>query len=241
MQDPKGNRIAQWLNVIPMGGIVDLSFPLAAEAPVGEYTIKMPDRTHTFRVEEYGKSLRELTAAEKDLYLPPTSLTQSWMGHTAVNSCASCANSRDVQLPASGCNHWLSLWPTLSPLPCPVDGPKHCPTTVLWGGDCLLPPQSPGWAAGALLPGPVLVVREWMDKILWTTIWGELEQMSCLCFHWIIFLSLSHSTAQVQCLHPDASGGHHLGGELPSPRLWHVSLLIVAEGAILLVWKLHSS
>ncbi|NXW87673.1 A2ML1 protein, partial [Alopecoenas beccarii] len=53
MQDPKGNRIAQWLNVIPVGGIVDLSFPLAAEAPVGEYTIKMPERTHTFRVEEY--------------------------------------------------------------------------------------------------------------------------------------------------------------------------------------------
>ncbi|KAJ7419869.1 Alpha-2-macroglobulin-like protein 1 [Willisornis vidua] len=51
--DPKGNRIARWQNVTPMGGIVDLSFPLAAEAPVGEYTIKMPDRTHTFRVEEY--------------------------------------------------------------------------------------------------------------------------------------------------------------------------------------------
>ncbi|XP_010015515.1 PREDICTED: alpha-2-macroglobulin-like protein 1 [Nestor notabilis] len=51
--DPKGNRIAQWLNVTPVGGIVDLSFPLAAEAQVGEYTIKMPDRTHTFSVEEY--------------------------------------------------------------------------------------------------------------------------------------------------------------------------------------------
>ncbi|NXT41695.1 A2ML1 protein, partial [Pelecanoides urinatrix] len=53
MQDPKGNRIAQRLNVTPVGGIVDLSFPLAAEAPVGEYTIKTRDRTHTFRVEEY--------------------------------------------------------------------------------------------------------------------------------------------------------------------------------------------
>ncbi|NXU86298.1 A2ML1 protein, partial [Xiphorhynchus elegans] len=53
MQDPKGNRIAQWQNVTPVGGIVDLSFPLAAEAPVGEYTIKMPHRTRTFRVEEY--------------------------------------------------------------------------------------------------------------------------------------------------------------------------------------------
>ncbi|XP_009985556.1 PREDICTED: alpha-2-macroglobulin-like protein 1 [Tauraco erythrolophus] len=53
MQDPKGNRIAQWLNVKPVGGIVDLSFPLAAEAAVGEYTIRSPDRTHSFRVEEY--------------------------------------------------------------------------------------------------------------------------------------------------------------------------------------------
>uniref|UniRef100_A0A8C3RAU8 Alpha-2-macroglobulin-like protein 1 n=1 Tax=Cyanoderma ruficeps TaxID=181631 RepID=A0A8C3RAU8_9PASS len=53
LKDPKGNRIAQWLDVRPVGGIVDLSFPLAAEAPVGEYTIKMPDLTRTFRVEEY--------------------------------------------------------------------------------------------------------------------------------------------------------------------------------------------
>ncbi|XP_023777961.1 alpha-2-macroglobulin-like protein 1 isoform X3 [Cyanistes caeruleus] len=53
LKDPKGNRIAQWLDVTPVGGIVDLSLPLAAEAPVGEYTIKMPDLTRTFRVEEY--------------------------------------------------------------------------------------------------------------------------------------------------------------------------------------------
>ncbi|KAM4788544.1 alpha-2-macroglobulin-like protein 1 isoform 3-T3 [Cyanocitta cristata] len=53
LKDPKGNRIAQWLDVTPVGGIVDLSFALAAEAPVGEYTIKMPDLTRTFRVEEY--------------------------------------------------------------------------------------------------------------------------------------------------------------------------------------------
>jgi len=71
-QDPRGNRIAQWLNVTPVGGIVDLSFPLAAEARVGEYSIKTPDRTHTFRVEEYGKSLRELTAAEKDVLPSPS-------------------------------------------------------------------------------------------------------------------------------------------------------------------------
>ncbi|XP_053925178.1 alpha-2-macroglobulin-like protein 1 isoform X2 [Cuculus canorus] len=53
LKDPKGNRIAQWLNVTPMGGIVDVSFSLAEEALVGEYIIKIPDTTHTFRVEEY--------------------------------------------------------------------------------------------------------------------------------------------------------------------------------------------
>ncbi|XP_041316539.1 alpha-2-macroglobulin-like protein 1 [Pyrgilauda ruficollis] len=53
LKDPKGNRIAQWLDVTPVGGIVDLSFPLAAEAPLGEYTIRMPGLTRTFRVEEY--------------------------------------------------------------------------------------------------------------------------------------------------------------------------------------------
>ncbi|XP_010216068.1 PREDICTED: alpha-2-macroglobulin-like protein 1 isoform X2 [Tinamus guttatus] len=53
LKDPKGNQIAQWLNATPVGGIVDLSFPLSAEAPVGEYIIKTPDHTHAFRVEEY--------------------------------------------------------------------------------------------------------------------------------------------------------------------------------------------
>ncbi|KAF2974945.1 hypothetical protein EK904_007038 [Melospiza melodia maxima] len=51
--DPKGNRIAQWLDVAPVGGIVDLSFPLAAGAPLGEYAIRVPGLTRTFRVEEY--------------------------------------------------------------------------------------------------------------------------------------------------------------------------------------------
>nr|XP_021389580.1 alpha-2-macroglobulin-like protein 1 isoform X1 [Lonchura striata domestica] len=53
LKDPKGNRIAQWVDVTPVGGIVDLSFPLAAEAPLGEYSIRMPGLTRTFRVEEY--------------------------------------------------------------------------------------------------------------------------------------------------------------------------------------------
>ncbi|XP_065440691.1 alpha-2-macroglobulin-like protein 1 isoform X2 [Chrysemys picta bellii] len=52
-QDPKGNRIGQWLNVTPYQGIVDLFFPLAAEAPLGEYTINMPGLKNSFSVEDY--------------------------------------------------------------------------------------------------------------------------------------------------------------------------------------------
>ncbi|KYO44643.1 alpha-2-macroglobulin-like protein 1 isoform X1 [Alligator mississippiensis] len=53
LKDPKGNRIGQWLNVTPTQGIIDLSFPLAAEALIGEYTINLPGLRNTFRVEEY--------------------------------------------------------------------------------------------------------------------------------------------------------------------------------------------
>ncbi|NWI52919.1 A2ML1 protein, partial [Calyptomena viridis] len=54
-EDPEYNRIAEWLNVKPDHGIVDLSFPLASEAHLGEYTISVQqDRAmKTFRVEEY--------------------------------------------------------------------------------------------------------------------------------------------------------------------------------------------
>lgn len=72
---------------------MDLSFPLAAEAPVGEYTIKVPDLTRTFRVEEYGKSLRRLVAVEKGA-LPASSPTpHTHRGGRAVNSSAGCAVS----------------------------------------------------------------------------------------------------------------------------------------------------
>lgn len=58
-QDPNGNRISQWVDVKPRQGIVDLSFPLASEAAMGKYTIKvdkdMPRGLEaTFKVEEYG-------------------------------------------------------------------------------------------------------------------------------------------------------------------------------------------
>ncbi|XP_040293175.1 alpha-2-macroglobulin-like protein 1 [Bufo bufo] len=52
--DPNNNRIGQWLDVSPYQGIADLTFPLANELPLGEYTINVPNRhTTTFHVSEY--------------------------------------------------------------------------------------------------------------------------------------------------------------------------------------------
>ncbi|KAM9388180.1 alpha-2-macroglobulin-like protein 1 [Phaethornis superciliosus] len=55
LQDPEYNRIAEWLNVESRHGIVDLSFPLASEALLGEYTISVEQNMaqKTFRVDEY--------------------------------------------------------------------------------------------------------------------------------------------------------------------------------------------
>ncbi|KAL1790170.1 alpha-2-macroglobulin 1, partial [Sigmodon hispidus] len=55
LQDPNNNRIAQWLEVAPQQGIVDLSFQLAPEATLGTYTVTVAEgRTFgTFSVEEY--------------------------------------------------------------------------------------------------------------------------------------------------------------------------------------------
>ncbi|XP_037371219.1 alpha-2-macroglobulin-like protein 1 [Talpa occidentalis] len=55
LQDPNSNRIAQWLQVQPEQGIVDLSFQLAPEATLGTYTVAVAEgKTFgTFSVEEY--------------------------------------------------------------------------------------------------------------------------------------------------------------------------------------------
>ncbi|NWW36219.1 A2ML1 protein, partial [Panurus biarmicus] len=52
-QDPSGNRIAQWREVTPRQGIVDLSLPLASEPALGTYTISVEGKRHSFSVEEY--------------------------------------------------------------------------------------------------------------------------------------------------------------------------------------------
>uniref|UniRef100_A0A8C8S568 Alpha-2-macroglobulin bait region domain-containing protein n=1 Tax=Pelusios castaneus TaxID=367368 RepID=A0A8C8S568_9SAUR len=67
LQDPSGNHIAQWRDVTPQKGIVDLSLPLSAELALGTYTIKVEWTTHTFSVEEYVLPKFEVT-----IELPPT-------------------------------------------------------------------------------------------------------------------------------------------------------------------------
>ncbi|NXN78808.1 A2ML1 protein, partial [Bombycilla garrulus] len=53
LKDPSGNRIAQWRDVTPRQGIVDLSLPLASEPALGTYTISVEGESHSFSVEEY--------------------------------------------------------------------------------------------------------------------------------------------------------------------------------------------
>ncbi|XP_053306441.1 alpha-2-macroglobulin-like protein 1 [Spea bombifrons] len=52
--DPKENRIAQWKDVSPIQGFVDLSFPLADEIPLGDYQIRVnKHESKSFSVSEY--------------------------------------------------------------------------------------------------------------------------------------------------------------------------------------------
>nr|XP_009674233.1 PREDICTED: alpha-2-macroglobulin-like protein 1 [Struthio camelus australis] len=54
VQDPRGNGVAQWQDVSPRQGIVELSLPLSAEQALGAYTIKAGGKRHSFRVKDYG-------------------------------------------------------------------------------------------------------------------------------------------------------------------------------------------
>ncbi|NWW85873.1 A2ML1 protein, partial [Rhynochetos jubatus] len=61
VQDPHGNRVAQWRDMSPRQGIVDLSLPLAAEPALGMYTIEVEGKRHSFSVEEYVLPKFEMT------------------------------------------------------------------------------------------------------------------------------------------------------------------------------------
>ncbi|XP_066468774.1 alpha-2-macroglobulin-like protein 1 [Tiliqua scincoides] len=66
LQDSNENRIGQWVDVKPRQGIVDLSFPLASEAPLGMYKIFEDSLIPgIFTVDEY-----ELPKFEVSLVLP---------------------------------------------------------------------------------------------------------------------------------------------------------------------------
>ncbi|XP_039360112.1 alpha-2-macroglobulin-like protein 1 [Mauremys reevesii] len=72
VQDPSGNRIAQWRDVTPQQGIVDLSLPLSAEPALGTYAIEAQGTRHSFSVEEYGAQRGPvLPKFEVTLELPP--------------------------------------------------------------------------------------------------------------------------------------------------------------------------
>ncbi|XP_077311725.1 alpha-2-macroglobulin-like protein 1 [Lithobates pipiens] len=53
LQDPRLNRIGQWLEVKLNQGMADLSYPLSSEPQLGEYTIIVKSKVHKFSVEEY--------------------------------------------------------------------------------------------------------------------------------------------------------------------------------------------
>ncbi|CAH2322587.1 alpha-2-macroglobulin 1 [Pelobates cultripes] len=67
LQDPQRNRLAQWKDVVPNSGIVDLSFQLSPEPALGTYNIKTDLINHVFTVEEY-----VLPKFEVSLQAPPS-------------------------------------------------------------------------------------------------------------------------------------------------------------------------
>ncbi|CAG06475.1 unnamed protein product, partial [Tetraodon nigroviridis] len=71
LQDPSGNRIAQWLDQVVVGGILDLKHPMIPEAEQGRYTIgartdKEEKIQHSFELKEY-----VLPKYEVKVLLPP--------------------------------------------------------------------------------------------------------------------------------------------------------------------------
>ncbi|XP_068114979.1 uncharacterized protein [Hyperolius riggenbachi] len=83
IQDPGSNRIGQWRNVNLTHGMADLSYPLSPEPQLGEYTIRIMDKVHTFSVEEYVLPKFEVT-----LKLPK--FVQTTTKTFPVEICASC-------------------------------------------------------------------------------------------------------------------------------------------------------
>ncbi|XP_068113921.1 alpha-2-macroglobulin-like [Hyperolius riggenbachi] len=104
--DPDDNRLAQWLDVSPQGGIASLSFPLANELSLGEYTINIPNfyRT-TFTVAEMERKRFELK-----IDLPPVMTVLD--NNVTVKACGSYIYGKPVQglMDLSICKATLPLW-----------------------------------------------------------------------------------------------------------------------------------
>ncbi|XP_069642829.1 alpha-2-macroglobulin-like protein 1 isoform X1 [Haliaeetus albicilla] len=60
VQDPYRKCVAEWRDVSLRQGIVDLSFPLAAEPALGTYVIQVEGKSHSFSVKDYGPPHFEL-------------------------------------------------------------------------------------------------------------------------------------------------------------------------------------
>ncbi|XP_064895845.1 alpha-2-macroglobulin-like protein 1 [Columba livia] len=54
VKDPSWNSVAEWEEVTPQQGIVDLSFSLPADTDLGTYTIVVEEKRHSFSVQGYG-------------------------------------------------------------------------------------------------------------------------------------------------------------------------------------------
>ncbi|XP_040594422.1 alpha-2-macroglobulin-like protein 1 isoform X3 [Mesocricetus auratus] len=107
LQDPNNNRIAQWLEVAPRQGIVDLTFQLAPEATLGTYTVTVAEGKtfSTFSVEEY-----VLPRFEVDVLEPRQLSTMDDV--FSVKVCAKYTYGKPVQgaVKVSACQKAYTYW-----------------------------------------------------------------------------------------------------------------------------------
>ncbi|KAM6162664.1 LOW QUALITY PROTEIN: alpha-2-macroglobulin-like protein 1 [Erethizon dorsatum] len=144
LQDPHGNRIAQWLEVAPRQGL-DLSFQLAPEVVLGTYTVAVAeDKTFgTFSVEEFvmeegaGKRAapRLSQKTERKRAAPGTDLPRGFEIYSQMGGDLAAASvtpliggvdsadlaTRQVSLPALPCSTLLKLCAQWKRTPAPIE------------------------------------------------------------------------------------------------------------------------
>ncbi|XP_062335968.1 alpha-2-macroglobulin-like [Osmerus eperlanus] len=80
IQDPNSNCIAQWLDLSTVSGMLDLSHPTTAEAPLGRYIItvwneKGAQTSTGFNLKEYGLPKFEVTVSLHNVTILDTEVT----------------------------------------------------------------------------------------------------------------------------------------------------------------------